>query len=252
MAEKIYQASEIIFTKGDPSEFAYWILTGEVEILRDYPESPTRLAVLGAGDILGEMGLIDERPRSLTARTIKKTEVSTLTREEFTDLILNQPREAVKYLSMFFERLRAMNMRAAHGDEFPPPGDSKEVELDVTIFPLTKMAAEVVDMDGLEIENFPFRIGRESRRRIDPLNVNDLLLPDRAPFNVSQNHFSIQKNHGEIFIHDRGSYLGTSVNGRVIGGNHVGAWTALEEGENEIIVGSIHSPFRFRINVFVK
>ena len=101
----------------------------------------------------------------------------------------------------------------------------------------------------MRIDHFPFRVGRPSSRQRDPFEINNLSLPDSRPFNVSRNHFSVEKNSEGVFIHDRGSYLGTIVNGKVIGGDHLGAWTPLKDGENKVIVGSHHSPFRFRIIV---
>ena len=72
MADIIYSPNEIIFKKGDPSDFAYLIKSGQVEILKDHPENSFRIATLEDGSILGEMGLVDERPRSLTARAVKE------------------------------------------------------------------------------------------------------------------------------------------------------------------------------------
>ncbi len=247
MAEKIYDAQEIIFTKGDPSEFAYLIKVGEVEILEGYPEEPVRLATLGAGEIFGEMGLVDERPRSLTARAVAHTEAATITRDQFIDLILHKPEEAFKYLGMFFERLRAMNMRVAQGEEVPSKLQTVIEEVSVSIFPATRLSEDVIAPSGLEIKNFPFRVGRAARHRIDPLNVNDILLPDSQPFNVSRNHFSIEKTNEGVFVQDRGSYLGTIVNGAIIGGHHKGAWIELRGGENEVIAGSSQSPFKFHV-----
>ena len=249
MADTIYDVKEIIFTKGDPSEFAYVIKSGEVEILQNYPDNPIRLALLNADEIFGEMGLVDERPRSLTARAVSETRVTKISRNEFIEMILHRPEEAFHYLRMFFERLRAMNMRVAHSNELPKPKTEQAKELTITIIPKTSVTASIIPSEGMEITRFPFRVGRRSTRSEDPLEVNDLLLPDSNPFNVSRNHFSIEKSPEGIFIHDRGSYLGTIVNGKVIGGNHNGAWTVLNEGENEVIAGSQHSPFKFQIDV---
>lgn len=252
MADTIYNVQELIFTKGDPSDYAYLIKTGEVEILDNYPKEPFRLAVLTDGDIFGEMGLVDERPRNLTARAISETRVSKISRDAFIDMILHQPEEAFRYLRMFFERLRAMNMRVSHSksnDKSPPPTAEKTVNFSVTLIPKAPAAKNVVAAEGLEITRFPFRVGRRSTRSEDPLEINDLILPDAHPFNVSRNHFSIEKNADGILIHDRGSYLGTIVNGKLLGGHHHGAWTSLKKGENEIIVGSLQSPFRFQIDV---
>lgn len=252
MADTIYDPQELIFTKGDPSEFAYVIRSGEVEILRNYPDDPIRLAVLDDGELFGEMGLVDERPRSLTARAISETRVTKISRNEFIDLILHKPQESFRYLRMFFERLRAMNMRVAHSNEPPKPKTERAKDFTITLVPKTPAAKSVVAAEGVEITRFPFRVGRRSTRSEDPLEVNDLLLPDASPFNVSRNHFSIEKNSDGVFIHDRGSYLGTIVNNKVIGGHHHGAWITLNEGENEVIAGSRQSPFRFQINVIEK
>ena len=248
MAEKTFQKNELIFQKGDLSEFAYIIRSGEVEILRDYPEMPFRLAVLGIGDVFGEMGLIDERPRSLTARTLDEVHLSTVTRDEFVDLLQNNPEEALKYLRMFFERLRAMNKIAAYYEsEIKPIQADKEFE--VTIFPFSPLMEKYIPSQGYRIDTQVFRVGRSSSRREDPFEVNDLILPDSPPYNVSRNHVSVEKTPDNVIAHDRGSFLGTIVNGQVIGGHHHGAIVALKEGENEIIAGSHHSAYKFKVIV---
>lgn len=248
MAERIYQTNELIFEAGDPSEFAYIIRTGQVEILRDYPENPLRLAVLGAGDVFGEMGLVDERPRSLTARAISETHLSTVTRDEFVDLLLNNPNDALKYLRMFFERLRAMNVRVTE-DKTSTEIIQKPKEFQIEIFPLGVTSEKFLPLDGYPIKNQVFRVGRTSNNHEDPFEVNDLVLLDNPPFNISRNHFSIERTPETVLVHDRGSYLGTIVNGQMIGGHHRSAVVPLKEGENEIIAGSHHSPFKFRVIV---
>ena len=248
MAENAYQPNDLIFQKGDESRFAYLIREGEVEILEGFPTDPIRLALLKPGDIFGEMGLIDERPRSLAARAVTETTVDSIDREGFVELIKHDPDEAFKYLRMFFERLRAMNMRVAHGEHQEEPTPPSPSELRVTIIPKTQKSASIVNVEGADIPSFPFRIGRASSSH-DPLNVNDLILPDESPFHVSRNHFSFEKGPAGVYVHDRGSYLGTIVNGNVIGGHHRGARVRLKVGENEVVVGARTSPYRFRVEV---
>lgn len=252
MADTIYDDREIIFTKGNASEFAYVIRSGGVEILENYPDRPFRLALLGEGDIFGEMGLIDERPRLLTARAVGETRVSRIARDAFVDMVVHQPNEAFRYLRMFFERLRAMNTRVSSGAEVEHETRSGEQQnISIVVTPASNATAGVVPAEGLAIERFPFRVGRSSTRHEDPLEINDLTLPDARPFNVSRNHFAVETTRDGAFIHDRGSYLGTIVNGKVIGGNHHGAWVELKQGKNLVIAGSDNSPFRFNIDVSV-
>ena len=63
-----FAAGETIFAEGDPSDYAYLIWSGDVEILKSTPKGDNRLAILGKDEFLGEMGVIDEQPRSATAR----------------------------------------------------------------------------------------------------------------------------------------------------------------------------------------
>src|SRR5262245_3007054 len=61
-----FQANSTIFAEGTPGDVMYVVLDGEVELrVRDEV-----LEVAGPGDIVGEMALIDVKPRSATARAI--------------------------------------------------------------------------------------------------------------------------------------------------------------------------------------
>jgi CRP/FNR family transcriptional regulator, cyclic AMP receptor protein len=250
MGERVAAAQEMIFRPGDPSDFAYVIQSGSVEILKSFPEKPSRLALLQDGEIFGEMGLVDERPRTLAARALSETRLTTVTREEFVDMILERPQESLKYLRTLFERLRAMNTRVAGEAALDTQATSRPPLL-VTLIPLTDRARESLPREGLRLTRFPYRIGRLSQHNpeSDPLQINDLSLPDESPFNVSKNHLAIEIEHGRVVVRDRGSYLGTVVNGTSVGGGHRGASAVLLEGDNEMALGSSRSPFRFRIVV---
>ena len=83
-----------------------------------------------------------------------------------------------------------------------------------------------------------------NQSEVDVLSDNDLYLQDFPPFNVSRNHFLIDKVEGRYVVIDRGSRLGTIVNGRKINVQSV-----LNKKENEIIAGSHHSPFVFKLEI---
>jgi len=196
------------------------------------------------------MGIVDERPRSLTAVAIDNVSLTSVTRDEFVDFLFQNPKEGIKYIQALFERLRAMNTRILPEDntyllDIEPPKKDK-----IIFLPLTKESSNSVPSGGIPIYKFPFRVGRISMRdEPNPLDLNDLYLTDSIPFNVSRNHFSIEHINNNFVIRERGSYHGTVVNGDQIGGSIVMNDAQLKHGENEIIVGSINSPFRFRIVV---
>jgi len=113
MKRRNFTAGDFIFSEGDDSHEAYLILSGRVEVLKATPGGPLRLAVLGTGDLLGEMGLLEDQPRSATARALEPVATSAIESEEFLYLILNKPDDALGLLRALFERLRSMNQRLA-------------------------------------------------------------------------------------------------------------------------------------------
>ena len=141
-----------------------------------------------------------------------------------------------------------MNMRVPH--EEPAVGENSERPLKyvVKMYPKSPVSSDIVSAEGIEILTFPYRVGRGSGSN-DPFEINDLTLLDTRPFNVSRNHFSIESEPDGIYIHDRGSFLGTIVNDKVIGGHHKKAKIKLSTGSNLVVAGSRLSPFRFQIDV---
>src|SRR6185436_10255554 len=104
-----FEAGATIFAEGDPSDHAYLVRSGRVEIVRTVQGGTFRLAMLGEGDIVGEMGLLEERPRTASARAIDPVEADMIDRVEFTQMLLHEPHQAIELLRALFERLRTMN-----------------------------------------------------------------------------------------------------------------------------------------------
>jgi pSer/pThr/pTyr-binding forkhead associated (FHA) protein len=125
---------------------------------------------------------------------------------------------------------------------------------------LTPEAQAAIFGNELAIPRFPFRIGRESRGR-EPHRLgrghserrvgrgtpnNDLYLRDEGRcIYVSREHLTIdQADDGYVLI-DRGSTLGTWVEGRLIGGAHKGGSVALAGGD-VIFVGDHRGGYIFK------
>lgn len=66
--EERFAAEETIFREGDPGEKLYFVLDGQVRISKQLPGSGEEaLAILGRGELFGEMALVDGRPRTADA-----------------------------------------------------------------------------------------------------------------------------------------------------------------------------------------
>lgn len=242
-----FPAGALIFNSGDASTSAYLIRSGTVELLGDSSGSAAPLAQLGPGEVFGEMSLIEERPRGLTARAVSAVQLSSLTRGEFELLLTADPATFRIYLATLFERLRTLSaqLEAAKGTPLPVADN-----LTITIHPLTRRAAATLPREGLPITKYPFRIGRAAADdEAMPLDLNDLWLIDQMPFNISRNHALLQREGDVVIVKDRGSSLGMYVNDIPIGGMTVHRQMTLDDGDNILVLGSRMSPYQFRVHI---
>ncbi len=99
-------AGEVLLEEGEPGDLFYVILSGEVEIARRQGGRTTVLGVQGAGGFLGEMSLLENRPRSASARATRDSEVLALSPDAFHDLLERAPGLAAHMLRTVLARLR--------------------------------------------------------------------------------------------------------------------------------------------------
>ena len=104
--ELVFSDGQRIFAEGQLSDFAYQVVSGEVELTKSSPEVPLRLAVLGAGELFGEMGLLDGTVRSATATAKGPTVLQALDKDQLLSLIQKQPDFALTLFKTISKRLR--------------------------------------------------------------------------------------------------------------------------------------------------
>ena len=270
MSEHEFAAGQVFFRSGDASDRAYLLQAGQVELLTG-ADLATRVGLFGPGEVFGEMALIEERPRVLTARALTAGRAVPMSRDEFEHELLHYPTRARQYLRSLFERLRGLTARLREieavpaADSAPPVRDREPMrsgpcELPagvgtrsrwiVIVYPHTPKAAQALPEGGLLVTRFPLRIGRANAAN-EPveLYLNDLWLLDVKPYNISRNHCEIDADGEGVIVRDRGSHLGCLVNDEPIGGQAVVGYRRLVPGDNVIVIGSRASPFQFRVAV---
>ena len=85
--DKTYAPAEVVFREGDPGKGLFIVLDGEVEIIRQTSQGDQRLATFGPGTAFGELALIDDLPRSATARATTSSRLLILYRSHFEALV---------------------------------------------------------------------------------------------------------------------------------------------------------------------
>ena len=92
MRARRFRRGEVIFHLGDPGDALFIVMTGAIKIMlpSDAGEEAI-LATLRAGDVFGELAVLDGAPRSATATALEPTETLMLPRAQFRELLDTEP-----------------------------------------------------------------------------------------------------------------------------------------------------------------
>jgi CRP/FNR family transcriptional regulator, cyclic AMP receptor protein len=99
---KHFRAGERIFGEGEPGDFMYGVIEGQVDILKDGKVVDT----VGPGGIFGEMALIDHTARSATAVAKTDCKAAQIPEKRFYFLVQQTPNFALHLLRLLTDRLR--------------------------------------------------------------------------------------------------------------------------------------------------
>jgi hypothetical protein len=244
-----FAAGDILWREGESGGDALLVESGTVVLLDGHAAQPTAIATYGPGDVLEEIALFDERPRTHTAQARTSGHALLLGREELQEALLSRPQQCLPFLLALFERIRRLEPRPPVALSMASGSVRAEAGWRLSVWPLSRHTAGLLPEEGLLIDRFPFRIGRaEEAHEVQARALNDLWLLDKVPFTVSRNHVTFLLRDGcRHVVRDCGSSLGTLVNERKISGDARCMEAELEEGDNTVILGPGSSPFKFRV-----
>ena len=107
MNAKSFKKGEVIIEEGSLSSDAYIIESGSVEVSKRLPGGKIQVITkLDKNDIFGEMGLIDQLPRSATVRALEDCSISIMTPDTFNSLARRNPKALMPILKVLAKRLR--------------------------------------------------------------------------------------------------------------------------------------------------
>jgi len=252
-----FAKEEVLFREGDPANSVFRVLSGSVDILRELDGDPILLGTVGAGQFIGEMGVVENRRRSATARAASAVKVEIFTPTEFLDHIASSPRAARELIQRLSQRLREADDRIVNDERRSgrSHGIGKDADSHTAVASVNSayLAAKSPRLQRqfrtpLGLSDLPLVVGRGpvAREGLPPLQP-DLKLDDTVPFRLSRNHFMIESRDGNYYVRDLRSTLGTIVNGEPIGEHFRGDDAPLRAGENELIAGGVDSPFVFSV-----
>jgi CRP-like cAMP-binding protein len=104
---KAATAGTTIFTKGDPGDCLFAVCAGTIKISNRSSEGKDAVFnLINAGDIFGEVALLDGHERTADAQAITDCELMVIDRRDFLPMIADQPGLALKLIELLCARLR--------------------------------------------------------------------------------------------------------------------------------------------------
>jgi CRP/FNR family cyclic AMP-dependent transcriptional regulator len=104
-----YTPGQAIFRRGERGDQMYVVLEGEVDLVAGY----SVLETAGPGALVGELSLVDRRPRSASAIARTPCKLVPVDAKRFSFMIQETPGFALRVMRTMADRLRAMDTRMA-------------------------------------------------------------------------------------------------------------------------------------------
>ncbi len=101
----------VLFTEGQAGDYMYVIQSGEVEIRRTVGETERVIAVLAVGEFLGEMAILNNRPRSATAVVRTPARLVVIEGKTFEAMLRARPEIALRIIKGLAGRLESANQQ---------------------------------------------------------------------------------------------------------------------------------------------
>jgi len=157
--ERNYDPGQAIVEEGTTGRELYVIVQGLVEVARGRGTQEMVLAKRGPGDIFGEMGFLEARPRFATIRAVAPTRVLEFSEPELHTVLFQQPLLLYETLRMLMARLREADLKMITDLQ------SKTLELTRAYRELQEAQAALVEKEKLERE---LQLARDLQQSILP------------------------------------------------------------------------------------
>lgn len=107
LEEQTLPAGHVLFHRGDPGDSLYLVRDGRVKVyVENMHGEELVLNQFGAGESFGEMAIVDQRPRSASAKTLEASILLKLERGDFLDVLRGHPSFAIDIIRDISGKLR--------------------------------------------------------------------------------------------------------------------------------------------------
>lgn len=97
---------------GDRTDFVYFVLSGSLKVLvSDEEGREVILTMLGPGEVFGEMGVLDENPRSATVLAVSSANLVVMSKGDFRRVLQENFEVSLQFMKNLVQRLRVADRK---------------------------------------------------------------------------------------------------------------------------------------------
>lgn len=238
------KAGEYVFEEGDLGTEMYIVQDGSVVILKNLRGEEKELARLSRGDFFGEMSVLEDLPRTASARALADCRLIQINSSTFDQMLRKNPEIAVRMMRKLSRRLRETDqmLRAALGSEesqapeMPSPQQGPRADKGHERLVHAETGSEFFLSSGEETA-----VGR--RDPVTGIDPDVDLTPADTQRSISRRHAKILRRNGKFYVREE---IGT-MNGTFINGERVETGVAVEfQDGDEVRFGLIKTVFHLR------
>ena len=100
-----FLAGDQVCRQGEKGDAAYIILDGQADVLVNTPQGPLRVAEVGRNDIIGEIAILCDVPRTATITALTDLETLRISKDGFFHLVTQFPQVAIEVMAELAQRL---------------------------------------------------------------------------------------------------------------------------------------------------
>ncbi len=115
-SEEHFHPGDAVFLEGEWGDRVYLILSGRIAIIKGDFDAPTILAFRNEGEIIGEMALLENQPRSASVIALDRLRLLSINRHQFEDLLHKMPLLSMGIMEILSSRLRKTDEALTSGD----------------------------------------------------------------------------------------------------------------------------------------
>lgn len=109
-----YKKGQVIYRQNEEAGEVFFVKYGTVHLYIDYKTAHSKMiGIVGEGRVFGELGVIEDKPRTMTSVAAEDTVVTIVDKESFPSYLKEHPNKLLVVMESISSRIRAQSNKLA-------------------------------------------------------------------------------------------------------------------------------------------